>query len=68
MEQILLVYGLLKETATGTMQLYKNMNVKVCSPNGAKDFFDIVASVLHGDSLAPISVDNLPRLCTLNVN
>ena len=53
MEQILLVYGLLKETAPIIMMLYKNMKVKVYSPDGDTAFFDIVASVLQGDTLAP---------------
>ena len=35
------------------MMLYKNMKVKVCSPDGDTDYFDIVAGVLQGDSLAP---------------
>ena len=35
------------------MRLYKNRKVKVCSPDGDTDFFDIVASVLQGDTLAP---------------
>ena len=29
------------------------MKVKVCSPDGGIDFFDIVAGVLQGDTLAP---------------
>ena len=33
--------------------LYKNMKVKVCSPKGDTDYFDIVAGVLQGDTLAP---------------
>ena len=41
MEQILLEYGLPKETVTGIMMLYSNMNVKVCSLDGDTDFFDI---------------------------
>ena len=28
------------------------MKVKVCSPDGDTDFFDIVAGVLRGDTLA----------------
>ena len=52
-EQILLAYGLSKETVTAIMILYKNMKVKVCSLDGGKDFFDIVAGVLQGDTLAP---------------
>ena len=39
MEQILLAYGLPKETAI--MMLYKNTKVKVCSPDGNTDSFDI---------------------------
>ena len=31
------------------MMLYKNMNVKVRSPDGDKDYFNIVAGVLQGD-------------------
>ena len=33
------------------MVLYKNMKVKVCSPDGDTDFFDIVTGVLQGDTL-----------------
>ena len=29
------------------------MKVKVCSPDGDTDYFDIVAGVLQGDTLAP---------------
>ena len=53
MEQILLTYGLLKETVTATKMLYKNMKVKIHSSDGDTDFFDIVAGVLQGDTLAP---------------
>ena len=53
MEQILLAYGLPKETVTAIMMLYKNMKVKVCSLDGDTDYFDIVAGVLQGDILAP---------------
>ena len=31
--------------------LYRNTNVKVCSPHGDTDYFDIVAGVLQGDTL-----------------
>ena len=34
------------------MMLYKNMKVKVHSPNGDRDFFDIVAGFLKRDTLA----------------
>ena len=53
MEQILLAYGLPKETVTATMILYRNTKVKVCSPDGDTDYFSIVAGVLQGDTLAP---------------
>ena len=38
MEQILLANGLSKETVTDIMMLYKNMKVKIRSPDGATDF------------------------------
>ena len=53
MEQILQAYGLPKETVTAIMMLYRNMKAKVCSPDGLTDFFNIVARVLQGDTLAP---------------
>ena len=33
--------------------LYRNTKVKVCSPDGETDYFEIVADVLRGDTLAP---------------
>ena len=51
MEHILLNYGLPKETVAAIMMLYKNIEVKVYSPDGDTDYFDIVASVLQGDTL-----------------
>ena len=35
------------------MMLYKNSKVKVCSPYGDTDYFDVVAGVLQRDTLAP---------------
>ena len=52
-EQILLTYGLTKETATAIMILYENTKVKVRSSNGDTDYFDIVTGVLQGDTWAP---------------
>ena len=52
-EQILLAYGLPKETVAAIMILYRNTKVKVCSPDGDTDYFDIVAGVLQGDTFAP---------------
>ena len=53
MEQILLAYGLPEETVAAIMILYRNTKVKVRSPDGDTDYFDIVAGVLQGDPLAP---------------
>ena len=52
MEQILLDYGLSKETVAAIMILYRNTKVKVRSLNGNTNYFDIVAGVLQGDTLA----------------
>ena len=35
------------------MILYRNTKVKVRFPDGDPDYFDIVAGVLQGDTLAP---------------
>ena len=51
MEQILLAYGLPKETVAAIMILYRNTKVKVRSPDGDTEYFDIVAGVLQGDTL-----------------
>ena len=51
MEQILLAYGLSKETVEAIMMLYRNSKVKVCSPDGDTDHFDIIAGLLQGDTL-----------------
>ena len=65
MEQILLINDFLKETVTVIMMLYKNTKVKVHSPNGKTDNFNIIAGVLQGDTLAPylliISLDYVLR-------
>ena len=52
MEQILLAYGLPKETATAIMMFFKKTKVKVRSLDGDTYFFDIVAGILQGDTLA----------------
>ena len=51
--RILLTYGLPKETITAIMILYRNTKGKARSPDGDTDYFDIVAGVLQGDTLAP---------------
>ena len=53
MEQILLAYGLPKETVAAIRILYRNTKVKVRSLDGDTEYFDIVAGVLQGDKLAP---------------
>ena len=53
MEQILLAYGLPKETVAAITSLYRNTKLKVRSPDGDTEYFDIVAGVLQGDTLAP---------------
>ena len=53
MEQILLSYGLPKETISAIIMLYRNTKVKVRFPDRDTDYFDIVAGVLQGDTLAP---------------
>ena len=52
MEQIILVNSLLKETVTAIMMFYRNKNIIVRSTDEDKDFFDIVAGVPLGDTLA----------------
>ena len=65
--QILLAFGLPDETVAAIMMFYRNTKVKVRSPDGETDYFDIVAGVRQGDTLAPIPIYHLSRLCTLNI-
>ena len=51
MKQILLAYGIPKETVA--VILYRNTKVKVHSPDGDTEYFDIVAWVLEGDTQGP---------------
>ena len=53
MDQILLAYGLPKETVATVTMLNRNIKIKVQSPDGDADYIDIVAGVLLGDTLAP---------------
>ena len=65
MEQILLAYGIPKETVAAITIFCRNTKVKVRSPDGDTEYFDIVAGVLQGDTLAPylliICLDNVLR-------
>ena len=53
MEQILLAYSVPKETVAAITIIYRNTKVKVRSPDGDTEYFDIVAGVLQRDTLAP---------------
>ena len=53
MEQILVAYDILNETVAAITILYRNTKVKVRSPDWDTDYFNIVAEVLQGDTLAP---------------
>ena len=53
MEQILLAYCIPKETIAAITILYRNTKVKVRSPDRDTEYFNIVAGVLQGDTLAP---------------
>ena len=50
MEQILLAYGLPKETVTAIMMLYRNTKSRFAHWMET-DFFDIVAGILQGNTL-----------------
>ena len=47
------IYGLPKETVAAITILHRSIKVKVRSPDGDTEYFDIVAGVLQGDTLAP---------------
>ena len=49
--QILLAYGLPNEIDAAIMIIYRNTKVKVRSPDGDMDYFDIIAGVLQGETL-----------------
>ena len=67
MEQILLAYGLPKEVITAIMMLYENMKIKVRSPDGDKLLWHC-CSCSARVYISPISVHNLLRLCTSNLD
>ena len=64
MEQILLAYGIPKETVEAITILYRNTKVKVRSPDGDTEYFDIVAGVLQGGHAGSVSLYHLSRLRT----
>ena len=53
LEEILLAYGLPKETVAAIMTIYRNRKVNVCYPDAHAGYFDIIADVMQGDTLAP---------------
>ena len=64
MEQILLAYGIPKETVAAITILYRNTKVKVRSPDGDTEYFVIVVGVLQGDTLVSVPLYHLSRLRT----
>ena len=58
MEQILFANDFLKETVAAIMMLHKNSKVKVHSPDGDTDFYEIVAGVVQADTLTPYQFIN----------
>ena len=62
MEQILLAYGLPIKNVAAIMMLFKITKVKVRSPDEDTDYFNIVASLLHRDTLASCLFIILERL------
>ena len=50
---LICVYGIPKETVAAITILYRNTKVKVRLPDGDTEYFNIVAEVLQGDTLAP---------------
>ena len=53
MKQILETYSIPNEIIKAIMIIYKNIQAFVKSPDGETEFFDIIAGVLQGDTLAP---------------
>ena len=51
--QILEAYGIPNEIIKAIMIMYKNTQAFVRSPDGDTEFFNIIAGVLQGDTLAP---------------
>ena len=56
MAQILLAFGLHKETVSAIMMPYKNTKAMVRSPDGDSDFFDILPGVLQGDTFVDLFI------------
>lgn len=63
MQEILLAYGIPEETVAAIMMLYKTARSMVRYPDGDTDLFDIIAGILQGDTLAPISLSSAWTMC-----
>ena len=53
MMKILRAYEIPEVLVTAVSKLYENTQARVLSPDGETELFNIVAGVLHGDTLAP---------------
>ena len=51
--EVLRTYGISVEIVDAVNMMYTNTTVQVLSPDGDTGFFEILAGVLQGDSLAP---------------
>lgn len=52
--EILKAYGIPKKIVDAISILYKNTEAQVITPDGDTEFFEIIAGVLQGDTLAPL--------------
>ena len=50
---MIILYYIPKETVAAIRMLHKNTKLKVCSPDVNTDYFNIVAGVQQGYTLAP---------------
>ena len=50
--EILNIYGVPVEIVDAVDMMYTNITAQVLSPDGDTEFFEILAGVLHGDTLA----------------
>ena len=67
-EQILQAYGRPKEKVAAITILYRNTKVKVRSPDGDTEYFDIVARSTTRRHASPIPLYHLSRLRAQNVD
>ena len=51
--QILKAYGIPPKLLGAIAKMYENTRARVITPDGETDFFEIIAGVLQGDTLAP---------------